>query len=192
MTEEIEKIKENLEELTEYINDFFHFLPIAVCDLAPNFYIIQANRAFEKLTGFDLLTVVGEPLEKVFPQKEKLNNIFSLLSEKNFLENQELLLITSSGKEKVVNTFWGKRKRDEEVLGYFLAIIDITLEKRIKQEMEEEIKKRTEELSEKVEEMERFQKIAVGRELKMIELKKEIENLKIELEVLRERMKREN
>ncbi len=44
--------------------------------------------------------------------------------------------------------------------------------------LEQEIKERTKELEGKVGELERFQRLAVGRELKMIELKKEIENLK--------------
>jgi hypothetical protein len=47
---------------------------------------------------------------------------------------------------------------------------------------EEIIKERTKELQEKIAELEKFQKLAVGRELKMIELKQEIERLKKELE----------
>ncbi len=45
-------------------------------------------------------------------------------------------------------------------------------------ELEERVKKRTEELQQKVEELEKFQKLAVGREIKMIELKEEIKKLK--------------
>jgi HAMP domain-containing protein len=48
--------------------------------------------------------------------------------------------------------------------------------------LEEKVKERTKELQGKVEELERFHKLAVGRELKMVELKKEIENLKKELQ----------
>jgi len=64
------------------------------------------------------------------------------------------------------------RKGEEgEVVGYFFGVFDLT-----------EIKKKEEELQEKMEELERFNKLAIGRELKMIELKKEIEELKKELE----------
>ena len=47
-----------------------------------------------------------------------------------------------------------------------------------KKSLEQKVKRRTKELQEKIEELERFQKFAVGRELKMIELKKELEKLK--------------
>ena len=43
---------------------------------------------------------------------------------------------------------------------------------------EEIIKERTRELQKKVKELEKFHKLAVGRELKMVELKKEISKLK--------------
>lgn len=49
-----------------------------------------------------------------------------------------------------------------------------------RQGLEEEVEKRTKELQQKVGEMERFQKVTVDRELKMMELKKEIESLRQE------------
>ena len=48
--------------------------------------------------------------------------------------------------------------------------------------LEEKVKERTKELQERVDELERFHKLTVGRELKMVELKEEIEKLKKELE----------
>ncbi|MBI4692144.1 MAG: hypothetical protein HY773_01740 [Candidatus Terrybacteria bacterium] len=48
----------------------------------------------------------------------------------------------------------------------------------LKENLEEMVKKRTEELQKKVDELERFHNLTVGRELKMMELKKEIEKLK--------------
>ncbi|MCP6726897.1 MAG: methyl-accepting chemotaxis protein [Patescibacteria group bacterium] len=43
--------------------------------------------------------------------------------------------------------------------------------------LEDRVEERTKELEEKIKELERFQHLSVGRELKMIELKKEIEEL---------------
>ena len=48
--------------------------------------------------------------------------------------------------------------------------------------LEEKVKKRTKELRERVEELERFHRLTVGREVRMVELKKEIEGLKKEIE----------
>lgn len=49
-------------------------------------------------------------------------------------------------------------------------------------QVQEELRKREEELTKKVKELEEFYEIAVGREMKMKELRKEIESLKKKLE----------
>jgi methyl-accepting chemotaxis protein len=54
--------------------------------------------------------------------------------------------------------------------------------KKLAEGLEDKIKQRTVELQEKVEELEKFQKISIGRELKMIEMKNDIEALKKEIE----------
>ena len=53
--------------------------------------------------------------------------------------------------------------------------------KELAESLEEQVKGRTKELQEKMKELERFNRLAVGRELKMIELKKEIAKLQKEL-----------
>ena len=47
--------------------------------------------------------------------------------------------------------------------------------------LDEKGKEKTKELQERVEELEKFQRLTVGRELKMVELKEEIKKLKTEL-----------
>jgi hypothetical protein len=60
------------------------------------------------------------------------------------------------------------------VLGVFAAARDITAQKIAEAQLAEQRKKELERLAE----LESFQRLTVGRELKMIELKKEIEELK--------------
>ena len=55
--------------------------------------------------------------------------------------------------------------------------------KELVEKQEEIIKERTKELQQKIEELEKFQKLAVGRELKMVELKKRIKELEERLKV---------
>jgi len=72
------------------------------------------------------------------------------------------------------------------------TVLEVKVEARTKElrelaeGLEEEVKRRTKEIQERVEELERFHRLAVGRELKMVALKEEIEKLKKELEKGRE------
>lgn len=67
------------------------------------------------------------------------------------------------------------------------SVLEIKVEDRTKElrglaeSLEEQIRERTKELQNKVEELEKFNRLAVGRELKMVELKKEIKKLESEL-----------
>jgi PAS domain S-box-containing protein len=85
--------------------------------------------------------------------------------------------------EKLKKEIEQKTKELEEAK----AVLEIRVRARKKeleelaQSLEERIKAKTEELQEKVKELEKFKRLAVGREAKMIELKKELERLKKEL-----------
>ena len=83
----------------------------------------------------------------------------------------ELLLIR--GKNAISN---GDLKEAKTVLEIKVQARTKELQE-LAERQEELVKQRTEELQQKLMEMERFEKLAVGRELKMIELKKEIKEL---------------
>jgi methyl-accepting chemotaxis protein len=75
----------------------------------------------------------------------------------------------------------------KETLEESKSILEIKVKSRteelqeLAENLDKEVKERTEELQRKVKELEKFQRFATGREIKMVELKKEIEELKEKL-----------
>ncbi|MBU4351326.1 hypothetical protein L6250_03840 [Candidatus Parcubacteria bacterium] len=78
-------------------------------------------------------------------------------------------------------------KKTKQALEEAKAVLEMRVEERTKQlqdltrDLEEKIKERTRELQEKVEDLQRFNELVVDRELKMIELKKELEECRAKL-----------
>ena len=79
----------------------------------------------------------------------------------------------------------------EKKLDEFVKTATIRLENKIKEleiakaGLEEKVKERTQELQDKLEELEKFQRLAVGREIKMVELKDEIAKLEEKIQKLK-------
>jgi hypothetical protein len=55
----------------------------------------------------------------------------------------------------------------------------------LSEKLKDKVKERTKELEDKMVELEKFKKMAVGRELKMVELKKQLKEMKDEIDGLR-------
>jgi len=83
--------------------------------------------------------------------------------------------------EKEVKERTRKLEETKDVLEIKVAARTREL-RELAQSLEEQVKSRTKELQKKIEELEKFHRLAVGRELKMVELKKEVEKLKKELQ----------
>ncbi len=98
-----------------------------------------------------------------------------------------LLLILFFNIQTLVKTFRDLRK-SKEALEESKASLEVRIQARTRelrelaQKLEEQVKERTKELQEKLGELEKFNRLAVGRELKMIELKEEITKLKEQLQ----------
>jgi len=93
-----------------------------------------------------------------------------------------LTIISKSEKEIPVSLSASIRKDQEKnIIGYFLALLDISERKKFREELTRQVTEKTKELQGKIKELEKINRLTVGRELKMIELKKEIKTLKEEL-----------
>ena len=158
---------DDLASLENYITELFAFLPVPVCFISPIGVVLEFNPAFERISGYKFYEVLGEGAEKLFKKK----NIEELIREtlKNEgIENKEIILLPKNKKEIPVSAFTrARRDKNKSVIGLFICIFNLS-----------EIKNDERQLREKMEELKNFQKLAVGRELKMVELKKELKKLK--------------
>ncbi len=106
----------------------------------------------------------------------------NILPDRKIIKNYEVKHVFESIGEKTI--LLNARQIDAVQL-IILAMEDITDRKHLEEKiteytegLESKISERTAELANRVEELESLNKTMVGRELKMVELKKEIENLK--------------
>jgi PAS domain S-box-containing protein len=175
----IQQLSQNLEDLESYIKDLWRFFPLPVCYVNSYQIILDANLALEEFFGWEVLELIGEKAAIFFADKSKAQRIYQeiLKKEKTIIEESEV--ITKKEEKRIANISARRREDDKgNIIGYYLAFFDISKLKQLQEKLEDQVKERTRELQARVEELERFHKLAVGRELKMIELKKEIQALK--------------
>jgi len=180
--EEIHRLNESLADLELYLRDLNALIPIPVCSLSPFGVIVDANQAFQMISEYSLIEAVGKPIDTLFLEKKQIKEILNNLVEKEYIRDEELTIISKSEKEIPVSLSASIRKDQEKnIIGYFLALLDISERKKFREELTRQVTEKTKELQGKIKELEKINRLTVGRELKMIELKKEIKTLKEEL-----------
>lgn len=178
-SEEQADSKEQVEDLETYIEQLSTFLPLAVCTLSSIGIIVDSNQAFLRLGGFNSLNVIGKPFALFFSERQVIEQILKNVRERGSVEKKEVTLLSENGKKIPVSLSLGPRKdRKGRLVGFFASVSDITDEKELQARLEHKVRERTQELQERIEEMEKFQRLTVGRELKMMRLKEEIKKLK--------------
>ena len=174
----LEALEQDLRELESYIQDFWRFLPLPICYVNPVHNILDIDDCLANFSGYTSTEIVGEDIKTLF-RDSKIEEIKKKILKEETVSFKKVNFLTKNKKEIPVSVSAMARKSDEgEVIGYFLSVIDITESINFQKKLQEEVDKKTRELKEKIEELESFHKIAVGRELKMIELKEEIHRLK--------------
>ncbi len=137
----------------EFFEEFLNFIPVSIILVDEEDYIFGVNKGLEKLSGYKRHELVDDKIEKIFTEKdiEKLRREVS---------REEIALM---GKEKKVKVEAFSEKFSG---GIFIALSDLDRAKQMEKEMEEKVK-----------ELERFNRLATGRELRMVELKRDKKKL---------------
>ena len=149
LQEELKKLKEDLNDLATYLDDFFAFLPLPVCDIGPSGLIVNVNRSFEELTGYDAVEITGAHISDLFLEKTEIQDLLKIASQKAHLKEKELTLIKKDKEKKFVDLYLASRKDKEgNLTGFFVGVIDVTVFKQLREEMERKIKERTKDLEE--------------------------------------------
>src|SRR6266542_505196 len=153
--------------------------PVFVSDLEGK--ILSANDAVYELLGFRTDEVLEHSLSR-FISPEETREVTAALREvieRGVIRNTRLNPRSASG-EVIPTSLNASALRDTD--GKVIGAIGILRDMRAYEKVVRDLQESKTELQEKILDLEKFEEVVVGRELKMIALEKEIENLKRELE----------
>jgi PAS domain S-box-containing protein len=143
--------------------------------ISPEGMITDGNEATVKVTGVPREELVGTAFSDYFTEPDKANEIYQRVFAEGMAVDYPLTMRHRDGRlTDVLYNASVQRDAAGEVLGVFAAARDVTKQQK---QAQTAIAQQAKELD-RLAELERFQRLTVGRELKMIELKKEIERLR--------------
>jgi PAS domain S-box-containing protein len=158
--------------------------PVFVTDLEGK--ILQANDAVSQLLGFRQDEVVEQSLSRFISPEETRDFTAALreVVERGVTRNARLNPRSASG-EVIPTTLNASALRDAD--GKVIGAIGILRDMRAYEKVVRDLQESKAELQEKILDLEKFEEVVVGRELKMIALEKELEKLRRERESGEER-----
>jgi PAS domain S-box-containing protein len=174
---ELDKARAYAESLIENAPD-----PVFVSDLEGK--ILQANDAVSQLLGFRQDEVVEQSLSRFISPEETREFTAALreVVERGVTRNARLNPRSASG-EVIPTTLNASALRDSD--GKVIGAIGILRDMRAYEEVVQDLEQSKTELQEKILDLEKFEEVVVGRELKMIALEKELERMQREIGTLR-------
>ena len=144
--------------------------------ISPQGLITDANEALVKATGVPRQELIGTAFSDCFTEPDKAEKIYQLVFAEGMAVDYPLTLRHHNGHKTLTEVLYNAsvyRDAGGKVLGVFAAARDVTNQNQAHREIAQQQAGELDQLAE----LEQFQRLAVGRELKMIELKKEIEHL---------------
>ena len=143
--------------------------------ISPEGKITDVNEATIRVTGIDREHLVGTDFADYFTDPGRARESYRRVFAQGFVTGYPLTIRHTGGDlTDVLYNASLYKDADGHEFGVVAAARDVTAQRRAEREA---ARQRAREL-ERLTELERFQKLTVGRELRMIELKKEIEDLR--------------
>jgi len=179
---ELEAFSHSQKQSSQYARSLIEASLDPFVTISPKGKITDVNEASMKVTGETRDKLIGTDFSDYFTEPQKAREGYKQVFEKGFVSDYPLTIHHKNGKLTDVLYNASVYKDDKgNVLGVFAAARDVTAQKIL----ERGVADREKEL-ERLVELERFRKLTVGRELKMIELKKENEELRKRLGITNE------
>ena len=174
---ELDKARAYAESLIKNAPD-----PVFVSDLEGK--ILEANDAVSELLGFRRDEVVEQSLSRFISEEETREFTAALreVVERGVTRNARLNTRAVTG-EVIPTSLNASALRDSE--GNVIGAIGVLRDMRAYEEVVRDLEQSKTELQEKILDLEKFEEVVVGRELKMIALEKDLELLRAENEKLR-------
>jgi PAS domain S-box-containing protein len=174
---ELDKARAYAESLIKNAPD-----PVFVSDLEGK--ILEANDAVSELLGFRRDEVVEQSLSRFISEEETREFTAALreVVERGVTRNARLNPRAATG-EVIPTSLNASALRDPD--GNVIGAIGVLRDMRAYEEVVRDLEQSKTELQEKILDLEKFEEVVVGRELKMIALEKELESLQQEVSKLR-------
>ncbi len=172
---EKKRAEEQLRSASQYARSLIEASLDPLVTISAEGKITDVNEATIKVTGVPREDLIGTDFSNYFTEPEKAREGYQQVFAKGSVTDYPLT-IRHRDRHLTEVLYNASVYKDTSggVLGVFAAARDVTAQKSAEAEIAEQRGKELERLAE----LERFQKLTVGRELKMIELKKEIEELR--------------
>jgi len=178
MSEDISEkklVEDQLRSASEYARSLIEASRDPLVTINANGKITDVNEATSRVTGVARGDLVGTDFSDYFTEPDLAREGYLRVFAQGFVTDYPLTIRHTGGElTEVLYNASVYKDAAGRVLGVFAAARDVTDWKRAESEV---TKQRARELD-RLAELERFQKLTVGRELRMIELKKEIEDLR--------------
>lgn len=165
----LHQLKESEEKYRSIVEDQTEL----ICRFLPGGLLTFVNEAYCRYFGKKREELLGNSFMKFIPDEdyEQVERHFMLINRENPVANHEHRVISHNG--EICWQHWTNRAIFDKQ-GNFIEFQSVGCDITERKRMEEELRKR-------IEDLEKFYDMAVSRELKMKEMKNEIESLKVEL-----------